>query len=500
MGHLPPRLASLPLRDEFGHGATSGVAQVVVVGAGLAGLVTARQLARRGISVIVLEAEPRLGGRVHTITFPDGVTAEAHLEEFWEGSPAYALLSELGLPLAKDTAHSSVVIDATLWPYTGDGDRDGYLSGMFDPTEREAFLTWNARAAAVLDKLDLAEGAFVGSPVAALQRSSFSSFVGSTGVPRRVSEWLRVVVESETAVEWDRIGALDGIAEMRPFLDTPAGFGERNAHVLGGNARFVAALVDELPLGCVRTGARVRAVVDDGRGVDVNYEDSAGHARVVRGGQAVLTVPVWALADIVLEPGLGAAAEAAIASTAAGRYVKVILRLRPEVEQVWARYGAGLFTLLSDSPVGCIYLADGPGTGQPSGADLVMTLLVHGRHAGALNGLPPDEIARRALAGLDRLRVRTTPTGAPAGLLSDVSRFVTDVRVFDYPRAVAYWPIAVRRSRFDALAAALRAPHGRVLVGGDTTDSSHSDGAVRAALRMSAVIEARLGSRELVHP
>jgi monoamine oxidase len=53
---------------------------------------------------------------------------------------------------------------------------------------------------------------------------------------------------------------------------------------------------------------------------------------------------------------------------------------------------------------------------------------------------------------------------------------------------VAYWPQHRGRSRFDALAAALRAPHGRVLIGGDSTDSSHSDGAVRAGLRMAAQI------------
>ena len=33
------------------------------------------------------------------------------------------------------------------------------------------------------------------------------------------------------AIEWDQIAALDGIDEMRLFLDTPEGFGEKNYHV-----------------------------------------------------------------------------------------------------------------------------------------------------------------------------------------------------------------------------------------------------------------------------
>ena len=76
----------------------------------------------------------------------------------------------------------------------------------------------------------------------------------------------------------------------------------------------------------------------------------------------------------------------------------------------------------------------------------------------------------------------------PAGCARGPAGAVTDVRVVDHPRAVAYWPQRCGRSRFDALATALRAPHGRVLIGGDSTDASHSDGVVRAAQRMAAMI------------
>ena len=40
---------------------------VLIVGAGLAGLVAARELERRGYRVIVIEARERIGGRVWTI-------------------------------------------------------------------------------------------------------------------------------------------------------------------------------------------------------------------------------------------------------------------------------------------------------------------------------------------------------------------------------------------------------------------------------------------------
>jgi putrescine oxidase len=78
----------------------SPVIDVAVLGAGLGGLSAARDLARAGAEVIVLEARDRPGGRVEAVTLPDGRTVQAGGEVFGHGHWAYReLVEELGLTI-----------------------------------------------------------------------------------------------------------------------------------------------------------------------------------------------------------------------------------------------------------------------------------------------------------------------------------------------------------------------------------------------------------------
>lgn len=92
---------------------------VLVVGAGLAGLTAARELVRSGVEVAVVEARSRVGGRMMTVDLAGGVqgagdTGSALLDVgatwIWEGQPLMqGLAEELGIAVFEQYATGRVL-------------------------------------------------------------------------------------------------------------------------------------------------------------------------------------------------------------------------------------------------------------------------------------------------------------------------------------------------------------------------------------------------------
>ncbi len=472
---------------------------VIVVGAGLAGLVAARDLHRAGVQVTVLEAADRIGGRVESLTDTDGLVLEAHMEEYWARSPAVTLLEELGLTLEPDAAHSSVVLDEVIHPYAGAGDRDAHLNALFDAEEQDALSRWTEQAWAVLGALEQQQtyGLPLPTPVSDLMHVSLPTHLADERMPARVAQWLRMHIEPETSVDWRTLPALDGIEEARVFLDSAEGFGETNYHVSGGNSRFIEALAADLPDGAVRLSNRVACAQHDARGVEVVSVGHRGSAIRHRADALVVTTPIWKLPDIGFEPALDRQARHAITRADVAPYVKVLLRTRPEAAAGWAPLGDGLFTVLTDGPAGSVYLTD-----PKDGRDLALTCLVHGAAASQLLRQAGESgIGQRTLEHLEST-VWRTHAGETIRPFEELSRQVTSVRCYPYPQAIAAWTLGRGRSRFDALAESVRAPHGRVHLAGDSTEGSHSEAAVRSARRVAARLVAHgpMGAGALAAP
>jgi len=112
------------------------VTDVLVVGAGLAGLAAARDLAAAGTDVVVLEARDRVGGRVEQLRLDDGRLIQLGGEVVGRFHTSYlGLVEELGLTLqpsyvavAGTTTYDLVegVERADSWPFKTPEDRADY--------------------------------------------------------------------------------------------------------------------------------------------------------------------------------------------------------------------------------------------------------------------------------------------------------------------------------------------------------------------------------------
>jgi monoamine oxidase len=77
---------------------SSTLPDVIIIGAGYAGLTATHELLKAGKNVLVLEARDRVGGRVHTQRFGDGSYVD--LGGAWVGPTQdriYALAREFGV-------------------------------------------------------------------------------------------------------------------------------------------------------------------------------------------------------------------------------------------------------------------------------------------------------------------------------------------------------------------------------------------------------------------
>ena len=140
-GAQAPRPAASPARR-----LADGNWDVVIVGAGLSGLIAARELKRAGRKVLVLEANDRIGGRMYGEKTDVGKGGYLDLGGQWVGRTQYdmkALVAELGItPFLSYESGRSIqlqVIPGGELRSAFDGDVASLLEGRCGPPDEKTF-------------------------------------------------------------------------------------------------------------------------------------------------------------------------------------------------------------------------------------------------------------------------------------------------------------------------------------------------------------------------
>jgi monoamine oxidase len=415
---------------------------VVVVGAGIAGLAAARALAEKGMRVVVVEARERVGGRVLSVPVQGGAVELG--AEFVHGRAPelWSLMEEAGVQTVE---RGGVMLREG---EGGLGEDDDAGDEMFAP----------------LAELEDDKGPDV----------PFAQWLETSDV----QPWARVAltgyVEGFNAADAGRIGvrALGAQQKAEDAIE-----GDRAWHVHGGYAQLAAFLAEraaaagaELRMGCTLQRMAWRAGA-------VTCATSAGdlHAR-----RAVITLPLGVLhrvnqaGGIRMEPEPAAVAQAR--RLAMGHATRFTLRFRDR----WWRTSAlaerdalermsFLFTPTRMPPVW--WTSGGESEVFPS-----LTGWVGGPRAEALEGLTSEELGRRAcetLAGVFDLPAERIRASLLETHTHDWAADPFSCGAYSYVPAGA----------LDAPEAMSQPEEGTLYFAGEHTDVTGHWGTVHAALR-----------------
>ncbi len=277
---------------------------VLVVGAGMAGLTAARALAERGVRVLVVEARDRVGGRVMSRAVESGDVVELGAEFVHGRAPElWALIEECGC--------RAVEREGLMLREEWDGGlaEDDGAETMFEP----------------LEELESYEGKDV----------AFAEWLKASDVPEEGRAALLGYVEGFNAADAAKI-SVQSLGAQQKAEDAIEG--DRGWHVRGGYVRLVEYLAERVKAlgGEVRLGCEV-TTVQWGQG-EVEVSTSQG---LLRAKRCVVTLPLGVLQRVNREGGLRMEPEpvaiAAARRLAMGHAVRFTMVFR---ERWWERSAA----------------------------------------------------------------------------------------------------------------------------------------------------------------
>jgi len=312
--------------------------QVLVLGAGLAGLAAAYELKKAGYAVSVIEARTRPGGRVLTYRdpFADGLYAEMGAE-YVDATDEYdhRFCKELGLKVMTAKLYDAIFVRGQRFkmaafkqgrerlPYAG--TEPGRLFG-----QEAAYLK---RVLALIkdpEKLP--------PEILKLDNLSVVELLAQEGAPEDIAALFTYTQACESTARPHEMSALHLVRSHRRSFseDTDEG------RILGGN--------DQLPKGLARALAGqilynrpVRKIAHDGEGATVTFEEG-GALRTLRAPRLVVALPFKVLRDIEVTPSFSPAKTKCIATLAYGHVMKLAMQYQQRFWDEPQSLGQRVFT------------------------------------------------------------------------------------------------------------------------------------------------------------
>lgn len=376
--------------------------RVIVVGAGMAGLVAAYELQRAGHEPIVLEAQQRVGGRVCTWRepFSDGLYAEVgamRIPRSHELTMAY--LDRFNVATADftmDNPNGWIYLHGTK-RRIGDVLADPASLG-FEVAEHERGRThshlWTGAIKPLIDRLANDHVTAWGEIVRDYDAYSTREFLEANNWSESAIEMFGLLADQEALLNSSFLELLREEAG-RYYTDM--------VEIVGGMDHLPRAFLPALHER-IRFGAKLVALEQSPDSVTVYYQSAAGRFAVT-GDAVILTVPFPVLRHVEVLPAFSRGKQRAIRQLHYDASAKILLQFR---ERFWETndgiVGGGSFT---DLPIRVTYYPD---HGAETGRGVVLASYTWSEDAQRWGSLSASDRISQALENLSRIHPEALDT------------------------------------------------------------------------------------------
>ncbi|MGI5215566.1 flavin monoamine oxidase family protein [Plantactinospora sp. CA-290183] len=430
---------------------------VVVVGAGFAGLSAARRLRQQGLSVTVLEARDRVGGRTLSRTLPNGITID--LGGQWIG-PKQLKIAQLVAEYGIETI-----------PTFGDGNELRRYDGELLTRTPEAAQALFDRVDQLTVQLPLA-APWTHPQAAEWDRQTFASWLqreaAEPAAARLVGRGVSGGLLAGDAGDHSLLQTLFYVASgggIASLMDCEGG--AQHERIVGGSQVVAEAMAADLGA-AVRLDQPVRRIIQHPDSVTVVTDDEWYTAQHV-----VVAIPPVLAGRIVYEPGLPAARDGLCQRMPGGYALKAHAFYR---HPFWRDAGWSGWALTDEGVVSETF-----DNSPPDGSFYDLVVFVYGAEAHLLRRESPD-------------RQRTLIVDNLVTLYGERARELSDFLIFDWtaePWTRGCFSGHLTPGGWTAFGPALREPVGRLHWAGTETAvewNGYLDGAIESGWRAAAEI------------